>query len=50
MTWLIAALLLALWLLGVVNSMTFAGLIHALLVVTVLLILFGFVMGRPRPL
>jgi hypothetical protein len=49
MIWTIAAILLALWLLGLISSYTLAGFLHVLLVVAVVLILFNLAIGR-RPL
>jgi uncharacterized membrane protein YtjA (UPF0391 family) len=48
MIWLIAALLISLWLLGMISAITLAGFIHTLLVVGLILLLFSLVAGRPR--
>jgi hypothetical protein len=49
MIWSIAAILLAIWLVGLTSSYTLAGFLHVLLVVAVVLILFNLAVGR-RPL
>ncbi len=49
MLWMIAAILMALWLWGLASAHTLAGFLHVLLVVAVVLVLFNLVMGR-RPL
>ncbi len=46
MLWTIFVLLLILWLLGVVTSFTFGGLIHILLVLAVITLVFNLVTGR----
>jgi fatty acid desaturase len=49
MIWTIAAILLALWLAGMISAYTLAGFLHVLLVVATVLVLFNVVVGR-RPL
>jgi hypothetical protein len=46
MLWTILAVVLALWLLGMVTSTTMGGLIHLLLVVAVVVVLFRLISGR----
>jgi Family of unknown function (DUF5670) len=46
MLWTIFAVLLVLWLLGVVSSYTLGGFIHILLVVAVILLILQLVQGR----
>ena len=46
MLWTIAAILLVLWLLGMVSSYTAGGLVHLLLVIAVVVIVFQFISGR----
>lgn len=46
MTWTIAAVLLALWALGMSRDLMLAGFLHVLLVVAVVLVLFNIVVGR----
>ncbi len=46
MLWTIFVLLLILWLLGVVTSFTFGGLIHILLVLAVITLIFNLVTSR----
>ncbi len=48
MIWTIAAILLALWVLGMTSAYTLAGFLHVLLVVAVVLVLFNVILGR-RP-
>ncbi len=43
----IAAVLLALWFLGLVTSTTLGGLIHVLLLVAVIVVLVRIIAGRP---
>lgn len=43
-----AVVLLGLWLVGVVTSTTFGGLIHLLLVIAFMLVLVNFISGRKR--
>ena len=49
MLYTVVAVLLILWLLGLVTSYTMGGLIHALLVIAVVVVLFRVISGR-RPL
>lgn len=46
MLYTIAAVLLILWLLGVVTSYTLSGLIHILLVVAIIIVLVRIIQGR----
>jgi uncharacterized membrane protein YtjA (UPF0391 family) len=46
----IAAVLLVLWLLGLVSSYTMGGFIHVLLVIAVVMILVNLISGRKRPI
>ena len=46
MIWTIVAILVVLWLLGLVSSYTLGGLIHILLVVAIVVILIRVVQGR----
>jgi hypothetical protein len=46
MLWTIAALLLILWLLGMVSSYTLGGFIHILLVLAVIVVLIRIIQGR----
>jgi hypothetical protein len=46
MLWTIIVVLLILWLLGLVTSHTFGGLIYILLVVAVIILLFNLLSGR----
>ena len=46
MIYTIAVVLLILWLLGMVSSVTIGGLIHVLLVIAIVLILASFISGR----
>ena len=46
MLWIIAVVLVALWLLGVVTSTTMSGFIHILLVVAVVVVLVRIIQGR----
>jgi hypothetical protein len=48
MLWTILAILLVLWLLGLVTSYTAGGLIHLLLVVAVIILIVQLVSGRRR--
>jgi hypothetical protein len=48
MLYTIAAVLLLLWLLGLVSSYTMGGFIHVLLVIAVVMILINFISGRKR--
>jgi len=46
MLWTIAALLVILWLLGIVSSYTLGGFIHILLVLAVIAVLVRIIQGR----
>lgn len=46
MLWTIAAILLVLWLLGMVSSYTMGGFIHILLVIAVITVLIRVIQGR----
>ena len=46
MLWTIFAILIVLWLLGVITSYSFGGFIHVLLVVAVVLLIIQLVQGR----
>jgi hypothetical protein len=46
MLWTIVALLLILWLLGMISSYTFGGFIHILLVIAVIAVLIRIIQGR----
>jgi len=46
MLWTIAAILIVLWLLGLVSSRTMGGFIHILLVIAVVLVLVRFIQGH----
>lgn len=46
MLWTIAALLLILWLLGMVSSYTLGGFIHILLVLAIVAVLIRLIQGR----
>ncbi|MGA9452568.1 MAG: lmo0937 family membrane protein [Verrucomicrobiia bacterium] len=48
MLYTIAAVLLVLWLLGLVSSYTLGGFIHVLLVIAVVMILVNLISGRKR--
>ncbi|MGD0253126.1 MAG: lmo0937 family membrane protein [Verrucomicrobiota bacterium] len=50
MLYTIAAVLLVLWLLGLVSSYTMGGFIHVLLVIAVVMILVNLISGRKRPI
>jgi len=47
MLWTIVALLLILWLLGMVSSYTLGGFIHIFLVLAVIAVLVRLIQGRP---
>jgi hypothetical protein len=47
MLWTIFAVLLVLWLLGMVSSYTLGGFIHILLIVAVAVLLIRLIQGRP---
>jgi uncharacterized membrane protein YtjA (UPF0391 family) len=49
MLYTIAAVLIILWLLGLVSSYTMGGFIHILLVIAVVMILVNLISGRNRP-
>lgn len=46
MLWLVAAVLVVLWLLGMVTSYTMGGFVHILLVVAVIVVLIRLIEGR----
>jgi hypothetical protein len=46
MFWTIAAILLIMWLLGLVSSYTMGGFIHILLVIAVIVLLVNFIQSR----
>jgi len=46
MLWTIAAVLVALWILGMITSFTLGGFIHALLVIAVIIVVVRLVTGR----
>jgi len=46
MLWTIAAILLVLWLLGLMSSYTMGGLIHLLLVIAVVMVFLRLIQGR----
>ncbi|MBU4460455.1 MAG: lmo0937 family membrane protein [Verrucomicrobia bacterium] len=46
MLWTIAAVLLGLWLLGMVSSATMGGFIHVLLVIAIVVVLVRIIQGR----
>lgn len=48
MLWTLLVVLLVLWLLGMVTSHTFGGLIHILLVVAVIVFVVNLISGRGR--
>jgi hypothetical protein len=48
MLWTIAVVLLLLWLLGMITSHTFGGLIYILLVIALAVIVIGLLQGRSR--
>jgi hypothetical protein len=49
MLWTIVAILLVLWLLGLVSSYTLGGFIHLLLVIAIIIVVVNLIRGR-RPL
>ena len=49
MLWTIAAILIVLWLLGLITSYTMGGFIHILLVIAIVVILVNLIQGR-RPI
>ncbi len=48
MLWTIAAVLLVLWVLGLVSSYTMGGLLHLLLVIALIILVVNFIQGRRR--
>jgi hypothetical protein len=46
MLWTIAVILLVLWLLGLVSSVTMGGFIHVLLVIAIVMVLVRLIQGR----
>ena len=46
MLWIIAVVLVALWLLGMISSVTIGGFIHILLIIAIILILVRIIRGR----
>jgi hypothetical protein len=48
MLWTIIAILLILWILGLITSYTFGGLLHIILVVAVILLILQLLLGRRR--
>jgi F0F1-type ATP synthase assembly protein I len=48
MLWIIAAVLIALWLLGMITSTTIGGFIHVLLVIAVIVILVNLFRGKNK--
>jgi len=46
MLWTIAVILIVLWLLGLVTSVTMGGFVHVLLVIAVVVMLVGVIQGR----
>lgn len=46
MLWTICAILIVLWLLGLVTSYTMGGLIHILLVIAIIVVLVRLIQGR----
>ena len=46
MLWTIAAILIVLWLLGLVTSYTMGGFIHILLVIAIVVVLLNIIQGR----
>lgn len=49
MLWMIAVILIILWLLGLVSSYTIGGFIHILLVIAIVVVLIRIIQGR-KPL
>ena len=49
MLYTLAAVLIVLWLLGLVTSYTMGGVIHILLVIALIMVLVNFISGRRRP-
>jgi hypothetical protein len=48
MLWMIAVILLVLWLLGLITSYTMGGFIHIALVIAIIIVIVGFIQGRRR--
>jgi hypothetical protein len=48
MLYTLAVVLIILWLLGLLTSYTFGGVIHLLLVIALVMVLFNFISGRNR--
>ena len=48
MLWTIAAVLVVLWVLGLVSSYTMGGLLHLLLVIALIILVVNFIQGRRR--
>jgi hypothetical protein len=48
MLWTIIAILLILWILGLITSYTFGGLLHIILVVAIILLILQLLSGRRR--
>lgn len=46
MLWIIAVVLTALWLLGIVTSVTMGGFIHILLVIAIVVVLIKIIQGK----
>ena len=46
MLWTLAVVLIALWLLGLLTSVTVGGFIHVLLVIAIIVVLFRVIQGR----
>lgn len=46
MLWTLAVILIALWLLGMLSSVTMGGFIHALLVIAIIVVLVRVIQGR----
>lgn len=46
MLWTIAAILLVLWVVGLVSSYTMGGFIHVLLVLAIVMVLYNLISGR----
>jgi len=46
MLWLIAVILIVLWLVGIVTSFTLGGFIHILIVVAIIVVLIRIIRGR----
>ena len=49
MLWTVSAMLLALWLLGIVSANTFGGFIHVLLWIAIAVVLLRALQGRRNP-